>query len=114
MGTSHKSWWTGRARHGSGQYFMGTSLPWMIASALFRMTRPPFVIGGVAMLHGYLRGFLTRAPRYGDDEFRRFLRRYQVQCLIKGKQRATAELNARQAGRWDPARLPAPALGLLR
>ncbi|HSV15005.1 MAG TPA: glycosyltransferase, partial [Tepidisphaeraceae bacterium] len=24
MGTSHKNWWTGRARHGSGQYFMGT------------------------------------------------------------------------------------------
>src|SRR5687767_5176228 len=24
MGTSHKSWWTGRARHGRGQYFMGT------------------------------------------------------------------------------------------
>ena len=26
MGTSHKNWWTGRVRHGVGQYFMGTGL----------------------------------------------------------------------------------------
>ena len=25
MGTSHKNWWTGRTRHGFGQYFMGTA-----------------------------------------------------------------------------------------
>src|SRR6185437_16030668 len=50
MGTSHKNWWTGRVRHGVGQYFMGTSPIYMIASAMFRMTRPPIVLGGVAML----------------------------------------------------------------
>jgi len=106
MGTSHKNWWTGRARHGYGQYYMGTSPIWMLASALFRMSRPPIVIGGLAMLHGYLRSWLAGAPRYGDDEFRRFLRRYQIQCLVKGKQRATAELDARQARLWDPERPP--------
>ena len=26
MGTSHKNWWTGRVRHGVGQYYMGTGL----------------------------------------------------------------------------------------
>jgi hypothetical protein len=103
MGTSHKNWWTGRVRHGFGQYFMGTTPLYMLVSAAYRMTRPPLVIGGLAMLHGYFKSMMSGNPRYGDDEFRRFLRRYQWACLIKGRAAATAELNARQAGRWDPA-----------
>ncbi|HEX8524679.1 MAG TPA: glycosyltransferase family 2 protein [Tepidisphaeraceae bacterium] len=97
MGTSHKNWWTGRVRHGVGQYYMGTSFPYMLASAVFRMTRPPIVIGGLAMLWGYIKQAAKRGPRYGDGEFRKFLRRYQWACLIKGKRRATEELNQRQS-----------------
>src|SRR5665213_3494809 len=66
MGTSHKNWWTGRVRHGFGQYFMGTGITYMMASAVFRMSRPPIVIGGVAMLWGYLKSMIQRRPRYGD------------------------------------------------
>jgi glycosyltransferase involved in cell wall biosynthesis len=106
MGTSHKNWWTGRVRHGFGQYFMGTTPAYMLASALYRMTRPPLVVGGVAMLQGYLGSLLRRRPRYGDAAFRRFLRRYQWSCLLLGKSRATARLNARQAACWDPGRAP--------
>jgi glycosyltransferase involved in cell wall biosynthesis len=102
MGTSHKNWWTGRVRHGFGQYFMGTTPLYMLVSAAYRMTRPPLVIGGLAMLHGYFKSMMSGNPRYGDHEFRRFLRRYQWACLIKGRAAATAELNARQAGRWNP------------
>ena len=54
------------------------------------------------------------APRYGDDGFREFLRRYQLQCLLKGKRRATAELDARQAAVWSPDRPAAPLLGAVR
>ena len=53
MGTSHKSWWTGRQRHGYGQYYMGTTPAYMLASALYRMVRPPIAVGGIAMLTGY-------------------------------------------------------------
>ena len=100
MGTSHKNWWTGRVRHGIGQYYMGTGPAYMLASALFRMTHPPVVIGGLAMLWGYVRSMAQRKPRYGDADFRKFLRRYQWQCLFTGKTRATLRLNARQASRW--------------
>jgi glycosyltransferase involved in cell wall biosynthesis len=104
MGTSHRNWWTGRVRHGFGQYFMGTTPAWMLASAAYRMTRPPRVVGGLAMLWGYFRSMVLRKPRYGDADFRRFLRRYQWACLLKGKGRATADTDARQAARWDPKR----------
>jgi len=97
MGTSHKNWWTGRVRHGFGQYFMGTTPAYIIASAAYRMTRPPLVLGGLAILYGYFKSMIKRSPRYGDAEFRRFLRRFQWACLVKGKIAATAELNARQA-----------------
>jgi hypothetical protein len=98
-------------RHGFGQYYMGTTPVFMLAAATYRMTRPPLVVGGLAMLHGYFRSMLRRAPRYGDDEFRRFLRRYQWDCLLKGKVRAVAELNARQAKAWNPGSA-APARGV--
>jgi biofilm PGA synthesis N-glycosyltransferase PgaC len=101
MGTSHRSWWTGRKRHGFGQYFMGTSPVYMLASAAYRMTRPPFIVGGLGMAVGYLHSWLRRNPRYGDEQFRSFLRSYQRACLLIGKKRATADLNARQAGRWN-------------
>jgi len=104
MGTSHKNWWTGRQRHGFGQYFMGTSPWYMLASAAYRMTRPPRVVGGLAMLYGYFKSMVQRNPRYGDPEFRRFLRRYQWACLLRGKARATARLNERQRQFWDPSR----------
>lgn len=103
MGTSHKSWWTGRVRHGRGQWFMGTGPVYMLASALYRMTRPPRVMGGVAMLWGYFGSALRGARRYEDREFRRFLRRYQWRCLLKGKKKATRELEARMEQRFHPA-----------
>jgi hypothetical protein len=49
-----------------------------------------------------LNSLIQRKPRYGDAGFRRFLRAYQWACLLKGKTAATAELNARQAKRWNP------------
>ena len=100
MGTSHRGWLTGRARHGYGQYFMGTTPLYMLASALSRVGHPPVVLGGLAILYGYFRSMMARLPRYGDAEFRHMLRRYQRDCLIHGKSRATARLNAKQAEVW--------------
>lgn len=93
MGSSQKSILTGRMRHGFGQYFMGTGLPYMTVSAVFRLAHPPFVIGGLAMWWGYLKSSLQGKPRYGDLEFRKFLNTYQMRCLAVGKARATRELD---------------------
>jgi glycosyltransferase involved in cell wall biosynthesis len=105
MGTSHKNWWTGRVRHGIGQYFMGTGVSYMLASAAYRVVRPPVVVGSTAILWGYFKSMIQRKPRYGDREFRRFLSAYQWSSLIHGKAKATAVLNDRQAGVWKPASL---------
>ena len=104
MGSSHQGIVTGRKRHGFGQYFMGTGLLYMTASAVYRTSRPPYGVGGAAMLLGYLESMATRKPRFGDDGFREFLRRYQLECLALGKKRATERLDARQAAVWNPDR----------
>lgn len=100
MGSSEKGILTGRMRHGFGQYFMGTGLLYISISAFYRMTRPPIIIGGLFILIGYLRSMLLRQQRYNDLEFRKFLQRYQWNCLLKGKTRATQELNQCQAEKW--------------
>jgi len=102
MGSSHRGIWAGRRRHGYGQYFMGTGLLYMTVSALFRMTRPPRILGGLAMWWGYVSSAFRRERRLEDVDFRRFLRRYQRQMMLRGKRRATQLVEARQAVAWDP------------
>ena len=93
MGSSQVSIYTGRMRHGYGQYFMGTSFPYIVASALFRMSEKPRVIGGLFILWGWLKSALQRKPRYGDSAFRKFLRNYQWRALLVGKKRAVMEIH---------------------
>jgi glycosyltransferase involved in cell wall biosynthesis len=92
MGSSQQSVYTGRMRHGYGQYFMGTGFLFLAASALSRLNQKPYVLGGLAILWGWLKSAILRKPRYGNLEFRRFLRRYQMRVLLVGKRRAIEEL----------------------
>ncbi len=93
MGSSQQSIFTGRMRHGYGQYFMGTGLLFMLASAVYRIPEKPYVVGGLAILWGWLRSALQRKPRYNDLEFRKFLRSYQLRSLLVGKRRAIEEIH---------------------
>lgn len=93
MGSSQQSIYTGRMRHGFGQYFMGTSLLYMLASALHRVGERPFLLGSLAMLWGWVKSAMQGKRRYADLEFRRFLRRYQLRALLVGKKRAIDELD---------------------
>ena len=100
MGSSDRNWWTGRVRHGVGQYFMGTGVCYMTASAIRRLADPPVILGSAAILWGYFKSMIQRKPRYDDRDFRRFLNKYQWASLIHGKAKSTAALNTRQARIW--------------
>jgi biofilm PGA synthesis N-glycosyltransferase PgaC len=102
MGSSQQSIFVGRRRHGFGQYFMGTSLFYMTASALFRATKAPFLVGGAAMWWGYVESLFAGKKRFDDPAFRTFLRRYQRECLFLGKARATKRLDEQQRAAWRP------------
>jgi hypothetical protein len=65
----------------------------MAVSAINRMIEKPYVLGGLAMLWGWVRSTLRGLPRYDDLTFRQFLRRYQWRALIVGKKRAIEEIH---------------------
>lgn len=92
MGSSQQSIYTGRMRHGYGQYFMGTGFLYLAASALSRVNEKPYVLGSLAILWGWLKSASLRKPRYENLNFRTFLRRYQMRALFVGKRRAIDEL----------------------
>lgn len=94
MGSSQTGIYTGRMRHGYGQYFMGTGFLYMAASALSRVNEKPYVTGSLAMLWGWLRSALRGDPRYSDLEFRKFLRKYQLHALWAGKRKAIETIAA--------------------
>ncbi|MEM8843357.1 MAG: glycosyltransferase family A protein, partial [Pseudomonadota bacterium] len=92
MGSSQTSIWTGKRRHGQGQYFMGSDFLYYCATCLFRMAEPPYVLGGLAMLQGYLQAWMRGDRQLDDPELRAFIRDYQRRALRKGKARAVAEI----------------------
>ena len=101
MGSSQSSIYTGKMRHGFGQYFMGTGLLYMFITSVYRMIHPPYIAGGIAMFWGYLRSLLNQVPQYKDAELRRFIRLYQWKCLLLGKRHATRMLDHQQQSIWD-------------
>ena len=54
MGSSQHGVLVGRMRHGFGQYFMGTSLLFLLASAVSRLGQKPRVVGSLAMVWGWI------------------------------------------------------------
>jgi len=100
MGSSQQGIFTGRMRHGFGQYFMGTGVLYMAASSVFRMLHPPYFIGGIAMFWGYLKSFIQGQARFDDADLVAFIRAYQNQCLLKGKSTATKAVNSKQEHIW--------------
>ena len=100
MGSSQSSIWTGKRRHGFGQWFMGSDPLFYTASCVFRMAEPPYVLGGLAMLQGYLAAWWRGDRQLDDPELRAFIRAYQRRALIAGKRRATAEFESERASVW--------------
>lgn len=97
MGSSQTSIYTGRRRHGFGQYYMGSDPLFFAATCGFRMLEPPYVLGGLAMMYGYLDAWVRRADQHNDVELCAFIRSYQRRALKVGKARAVAEIEAERA-----------------
>jgi hypothetical protein len=108
MGSSERNILVGLKRAGRGQYFMGTSPLYIVARTISRLKEYPLVIGSLTTLWAYVASAVSGAPRYDDVEFRRFLRRYQRDCLLMGKAGALRKYNEQQASVWHARRAASP------
>lgn len=107
MGSSQTSIYAGRRRHGAGQYFMGSDPLYFTATAVWKMAHPPYILGGLASLQGFVGAWIRGEKQYEDADVRAFIRAYQRAALLKGKSRAIAELEDARAPHFDPAASPA-------
>jgi len=85
MGSSHKSIYHGRLRWGWGQYFMGTHPLYILVVGLYRMLERPYVLGGILIVAGYIKGWITRTRQYAHPGFKRSLHAWQLERLKLGR-----------------------------
>jgi glycosyltransferase involved in cell wall biosynthesis len=87
MGSSQKSFWTGRLRWGRGKYYMGSAWYYVLAVSMYRMFERPWILSGIGIFCGYLQAMFRRLPRYDHRDYLRFMRRYELKSLLFGKRR---------------------------
>jgi biofilm PGA synthesis N-glycosyltransferase PgaC len=79
-------------RHGRKDYALGGHPLWQLFRGAYQMTRPPFVVGGAAMVAGYAWAFVTRAERPISKDLITFHRAEQMarlKSVVFGAHRAT-------------------------
>ncbi|WGL15254.1 glycosyltransferase family A protein [Microbulbifer bruguierae] len=107
MGSSHQGVLTGRARHGFGQYFMGTGWLYMLTTCAFRAVEYPIIVGGFAMFFGYLRAAFQSSPTLDDEHLVREIKQFQWKSLFAGKKAATKYIEKKNSSKWFPKNLEA-------
>jgi len=70
-----------RVKHGVACYVSGYHPLFVAASCVFRLIQKPYLSGSAAILYGFLKGHLTRAPRVNDTRLIDYLRTQQLRRL---------------------------------
>ena len=78
MGTAQHGVLTSRFKYGLKDYAFGNHPLWEIARTLYQFTRRPFLLGGSAVLCGYVWAACQRKQRVVTEEMVAFTRREQI------------------------------------
>jgi len=81
MGTAERSRLGAAFDYGMKDYFLGGSPIWEMCRVAYRMTKPPILGGGIALLLGYSWAAIRRVERPVTPELVRFHRREQLTRL---------------------------------
>ena len=71
-----------RVKYGSVCYTCGYHPLFVLARCVYRLVRKPYVIGSLAMLFGFLKGYFTNTPHVNDKRLIRYLREQQLRRLF--------------------------------
>jgi biofilm PGA synthesis N-glycosyltransferase PgaC len=91
MGTANSSEVQARFHYGKKDYFLGGHPLWQLARSTFQLGKPPYVVGGLALLAGYLWCWASRRERPVSRELMAFHRAEQL-ARLKGLLRRGAPL----------------------
>jgi glycosyltransferase involved in cell wall biosynthesis len=81
MGTAEKGKLAAIFAYGQKDYYLGGSPIWQLFRVAYRITKKPYVTGGLALLFGYSWAAIRRVKRPVSAELVRFHRRDQMQKL---------------------------------
>ena len=81
MGTAERGGLSALFSYGEKDYYLGGSPIWQLFRVSYRMTKKPFIGGGLALLFGYLWAALRRIERPVSPELMRFHRQDQMRKL---------------------------------
>lgn len=81
MGTAGTSVLGARFHYGTKDYFLGGHPLWQLTRGAFQMVKKPYVLGGLALVAGYLYCWARRVPRSVSPELMHFHRNEQMKRL---------------------------------
>jgi glycosyltransferase involved in cell wall biosynthesis len=81
LGTAEKGVLKAAFSYGAKDYYLGGSPIWEIFRVAYRMTKPPILVEGLALLAGYIWAALRRVERPVSPELMRFHRAEQMKKL---------------------------------
>jgi glycosyltransferase involved in cell wall biosynthesis len=70
--------WAGLVKNGRANYVCGYHPLFMLAKCCVRLRKRPFIIGSLALLYGFVSGYLKQIPQVDDLKTIGFLRRQQL------------------------------------
>lgn len=70
--------WGGLVKNGKANYICGYHPMFMLAKCFHRLRQKPYLIGSLALLYGFLSGYLQRIPQVDDRQTIIYLRRQQL------------------------------------
>lgn len=81
MGTAQRGLFTVKFKFGVKDYMIGNHPLWELFRGIHQMTKPPLLVGGMALLMGYVWSLLRRVERPVSRELMAFHRHEQMQRL---------------------------------
>jgi len=81
LGTAQRGRLASMFSYGEKDYYLGGHPLWEIFRSAYRMAKAPYLLGGIALLSGYLWAFIRRTKRPVSDELMCFHRKEQMQKL---------------------------------
>jgi len=74
--------WNNAFKNGRANYISGYHPLFMLAKCARRIFCKPPLLGALALLHGYITGYLARIPRVADPQLIAYLRTQQINTLL--------------------------------
>jgi hypothetical protein len=69
-------------KYGRANYICGYHPLFMISKCLVRLARKPYLVGSVALMYGFLSGYMKKIPQVSEPETIAYLRQQQMNRLM--------------------------------